>query len=241
MKHNLIVVSCFITLLTGGAIAQTGKAPPEIQHGTSETPPSRQYYCYSQQDYNSGSSGIKNTACKEAFEKAGNADWERARLFNNWNTYSQNLSNSQTPERPVDLVPDGKLCSAGKPEFDSINIRSDAWYAPELEVKDGRFQLSYRASQMHDPSRFRVFLTDQDNLTWNALKESPEVRSEGIPAAAGNTKGPGHYKLDVKMPDGYTRNGKALVFIMWERNEDPAHETFFSCSDVQLRTAKADM
>ncbi|AZE53000.1 hypothetical protein C4K03_0827 [Pseudomonas synxantha] len=208
------------------------KKTPEIRHGTSELPPSRQYFCYTQQDYGGGSGGIKNAACKKAYEEAGSENWQRERLFNFWNTYSKNLENSQTPDKPKDLVPDGKLCSAGIADYDSINIISDAWHTTDLEVKNGRVQLTYIASQMHEPSTFRVFLTDQNNLNWDSLKESPDVKVEGVPDK--NSSTPGHYYLDVKLPDGYSSDTKSILYIMWKRDERP-HETFFSCSDVMIK------
>ncbi|WP_081830125.1 lytic polysaccharide monooxygenase auxiliary activity family 9 protein [Pseudomonas simiae] len=208
------------------------KKTPEIRHGTSELPPSRQYYCYIQKDYGNGSDGIENAACKKAYEEAGSENWQRERLFNFWSAYSQNLESSQTPSKPKDLVPDGKLCSAGIADFDSINIISDAWYTTDLEVKEGRIKLSYIASQMHDPSTFRVFLTDQNNLRWDSLKESPEVKVEEVPDK--NKLDPGHYYLDVKLPDDYSSGAKSILYIMWERDERP-HETFFSCSDVIIK------
>lgn len=208
------------------------KKTPEIRHGTSELPPSRQYYCHIQKDYGNGSGGIKNAACKKAYEEAGSENWQRERLFNFWSAYSQNLENSQNPSKPKDLVPDGKLCSAGIADFDSINIISDAWHTTDLEVKEGRIKLSYIASQMHSPSTFRVFLTDQNNLKWDSLKESPEVKVEEVPDK--NKLDPGHYNLDVKLPDDYSSDAKSILYIMWKRDERP-HETFFSCSDVRIK------
>lgn len=244
MKYAKLALNCTFVLFCLCSSVQAAqnsgeKTSPEIRHGTSELPPSRQYYCYSQQDYNNGSGGIKNAACKEAYEKAGNENWERARLFDNWNAYSQNLASSQTPAKPKDLVPDGKLCSAGKVDFDSINIRSDAWHTTDLEVKEGRIQLVYIASQMHDPSKFRVFLTDQDNLKWDALKESPDVKVERVPDSKNGKAIPGRYHLDVQLPDGYVSDSKSILYIMWERNEDPARETFFSCSEVVIKNTRS--
>ncbi|AIB38804.1 hypothetical protein PS417_25145 [Pseudomonas simiae] len=85
---------------------------------------------------------------------------------------------------------------------------------------------------MHDPSTFRVFLTDQNNLRWDSLKESPEVKVEEVPDK--NKLDPGHYYLDVKLPDDYSSGAKSILYIMWERDERP-HETFFSCSDVIIK------
>ncbi|MNG76778.1 Chitin binding domain protein [compost metagenome] len=239
MKYSALTLGCILAFSSASMAAEnkTVEKVPETRHGTSESPPSRQYYCYTQKDYNNGSENIKNLACRAAFEAAGNADWERARLFDNWNAYSQNLSNGDVEK----LVPDEKLCSAGIANYDSINLPSADWNNTNLEVKNGRVTLDYVASQMHDPSVFRVFLSKPDfnpetsKLKWSDLQESQDVKSEGTPDSTKAT--PGHYKLDVKLPDGYTTDNKSIIYIMWERNDDPAHETFFSCSDVILKNA----
>jgi len=236
MKHSSLALSTVLVTCMG-LIGCTSDTPPpkspEIKHGTSEVPPSRQYYCKLQNDYNNGADNIKNAACRAAFIQAGNEDWERAGLFNNWNAYSMNLPDGTKPE---DVVPDGELCSAANPKFKSINITSDAWHTTPFEVKNGRIQLAYIASQMHDPSEFRVFLTDQHHLTWAALKEAPDVKAQPVPGTG--LKGPGHYYLDVQLPTGYITGSPQVIFIMWRRHEDPAGETFFSCSDVVLTDTK---
>lgn len=233
MKYTSLALSCI--LLSGIGLISCSRVTspptsPETKHGTSQVPPSRQYYCWAQQDFNNGSANIKNAACREAFTAAGNADWERAGLFNDWNAYSQNIPEGTKPE---DVAPDGKLCSAGQPRFDSINIKSDAWHTTNLDVKDGRVQLTYVASQMHDPSEFKVYLTDPDNLSWAALKQSRVIEVKPAP----DSKGAGTYYLDVELLPGYVTDSRSVIFIMWRRKESP-HETFFSCSDVVLTNAK---
>ncbi|MNP17509.1 Chitin binding domain protein [compost metagenome] len=87
---------------------------------------------------------------------------------------------------------------------------------------------------MHEPSQFQVYLADPDNLKWAALKQSPDVKVTLAPEA----KGPGQYYLDVQLPEGYVTGSRSVIFIMWQRHEDPARETFFSCSDVVLNATK---
>lgn len=237
MKYSTLALSGILLSAIGLISCTDVNTPPkspEIKHGTSQMPPSRQYYCWDQQDFSNGSANIKNAACREAFTAAGNADWERARLFNDWNAYSQNIPEGTRPE---DVAPDGKLCSAGQDRFNSINIKSAAWHTTKLDVTDGRVQLTYVASQMHDPSDFQVYLTDPDNISWAALKKSPEVKAKPNPDTP-STKGPGTYYLDVQLPAGYVTDGRSVIFIMWQRHEDPVRETFFSCSDVVLVNAK---
>jgi chitin-binding protein len=240
MKYSALTLGCMMMFsgFSSLSMAEDAKkvdAVPAPRHGTSEMPPSRQYYCYSQQDYGGGSGGIKNAACKAAYEAAGSENWERERLFNNWNAYSQNAPKDQWQTK----VPDEQLCSAGIENYKSINLPSADWYTTELEVKEGRVALDYKASQMHDPSEFTVYLSKPDfdpatsKLKWSDLQESPEVKFVGIPD--GTKAVPGHYKLDVKLPEGYTTGKKAIIYIAWARHEDPARETFFSCSDVILK------
>ncbi|MGX5026542.1 lytic polysaccharide monooxygenase [Enterobacter asburiae] len=240
MKYSALTIGCIVMFSGFSSIsmaedAKKVEAVPAPRHGTSEIPPSRQYYCYSQKDFGGGSGGIKNAACKAAYEAAGNENWERERLFNNWNTYSQNAPKDQWQTK----VPDEQLCSAGIENYKSINLPSAEWHATELDVKEGRVALDYKASQMHDPSEFTVYLSKPgfdsatSKLKWADLQEAPEVKFVGVPDDAKAV--PGHYKLDVKLPDGYTTDKKAIIYIAWARHEDPARETFFSCSDVILK------
>lgn len=240
MKYSALTLGCIMMFsgFSSLSMAEDAKkvdAVPAPRHGTSEMPPSRQYYCYSQQDFGSGSGGIKNAACKAAYEAAGNENWERERLFNEWRAYSQNAPEDQWQTK----VPDEQLCSAGIENFKSINLPSADWYTTELDVKNGRVALDYIASKMHDPSVFTVFISKPDfdpttsKLKWSDLQKSPEVKATGIPDETDPDKG--HYKLDVKLPEGYTTGKKAIIYIAWARHEDPARETFFSCSDVILK------
>lgn len=240
MKYSVLAFGCIAVLSSLSSLSMAeetkkseGASAP--RHGTANVPPSRQYYCYSQKDFGGGSGGIKNAACKAAYEAAGSENWQRERLFNNWNAYSQNAPKDQWQTK----VPDEQLCSAGIEDYKSINLPSADWYTTELEVKNGHVALDYIASKMHDPSEFSVYLSKPDfdpttsKLKWSDLQESPDVKSTGIPDETDPDKG--HYKLDVKLPEGYTTGKKAIIYIAWARHEDPARETFFSCSDVILK------
>ncbi|QCT21187.1 lytic polysaccharide monooxygenase [Jejubacter calystegiae] len=254
MKYSGLALSCLFALsgfssASMAAEKNAAEATPAPMHGSAENPVSRQYYCKLQNDFDNppDGSGIKNGACKQAYQNGDFENWQRPAAFNEWSAYSQNISSSTTPDKPIDLVPDGMLCSAGKTGvYEGINLPSAEWQTSELDVKDGRVQLVYKATQMHDPSKFRVFFSNASfdpttsRLKWGDLVESPEVKHEGTPDVANSTKHentPGHYALDVKLPDGYIVScKKSIVYIMWERN-DPARETFFSCSDVVLKDA----
>ncbi len=248
--YSGIAASGFLALscMSSYALAdsQNTASPIQPRHGTAETPPSRQYYCYLQQDYYNPAdgSGIKNEACKQAFQAGDFENWQRPKMFNDWNAYSQNL---QGTTHPSDKVPDGQLCSAGKTEFDGINLPSAHWSTTNMIVRNGRINVSYYASQMHDPSEFKVYLTKtsfdpaSQRLKWADLSEAPEVLVTSAPDAGKQQKNnvPGYYYLDVKLPEGYTTNKNAVLYIQWQRHEDPARETFFSCSDVNLQNMKA--
>lgn len=268
MKYSGLALSCLFAFsgfcsVSTAAEKKAENATPVPQHGSAENPVSRQYYCKLQGGFDNppDGSGIKNAACKQAYQNGDFEDWRRAAMFNEWAAYSQNLGSP--PKKPEEVIPDGKLCSAGKvvtegdktyEVYDGINLPSKDWHTSDLAVKDGRVVIKYKASQMHDPSTFRVFFSKagfdptQSRLNWADLAESPDVKKEGIPddpvnkkylnagkAIPSSVKVPGSYILNAQLPANYTvTDNNIIVYIAWERDEGP-HETFFSCSDVKLK------
>ncbi|UAW64952.2 lytic polysaccharide monooxygenase [Mycoavidus sp. HKI] len=212
-----------------GGMLQTASA-----QGAASSPIARQYKCYRDGGfyYPSDGSGIPNAACRAAFLAGDLPDWERPSLFTNWNTVSQNIPN---PEAIVELIPDGLLCAGGHSEKRGLDIPNSEWSKTSIIVsKDGRIMLRWDATQVHhDPSLWRVFITKESydpttsSLHWSDLEELI------INKVVLNSPGPGNasYDLDVTIPSG--RSGAAILYSYWQR-QDPAHETFFSCSDVTL-------
>lgn len=213
-------------------------------HGAMMQPIARQLYCKQQGgfDYPEDGSGIKNEACRAAFVYKQDTipRWERVQMFNEWPAYSQNMAGIQNPS---EKVPDGQLCSAGIAKFEGINEPGPDWFKSIVNVYGDTAIMTYDATQVHEPSEWKLYLSKPgfdaatQRLKWEDL-EPLEITKVNVPEESKQGVQPkyaGQYTLYVKIPEGYPRDKAAIIYTQWERN-DPAKETFFSCSDVKLRS-----
>ncbi|PWB35165.1 chitin-binding protein [Pseudomonas sp. SDI] len=240
MKRFKLAAACFFAVYGVMVVA----AAEEPRHGSTEFPMSRQLICKAQGGYeeNADGSKIPNAACKAAFLYGDLQPWERARMFNDWAAYSQNLEGG----KPEAKVPDGQLCSAGVPGFRGINEPSAAWTATTVPVTGGdNATLKFKASQAHEPSSWKVYVSKNSYdsatqlLTRSDLQElqvtSVELVMDGqvVDGKAALPRGPGQYTLVVKVPGEALSGKKAVLYVEWHRDEHP-NETFFACSDVMF-------
>ena len=82
-------------------------------HGTMETPVSRIYNCFLENPENP-----KSDACKAAVEQGG------TQALYDWNGVNQGNANDMHRE----IIPDGKLCSAGKELFKGMDLARNDWH-----------------------------------------------------------------------------------------------------------------
>lgn len=242
MKIFNIAAGCLFIAsgYAAAAMAEGGTSKTGIKplHGATQNPMARQLQCKNDGGFEwpDDGSGIPNAACKAAF--LYNADsipvWERKQMFNEWSAYSQNLAGTT---HPSEKVPDEQLCSAGIAKFRGINEPSAAWKVHTVSVKDGIATLTYSAAKVHEPSKWTIYLSKPgfdsatQRLKWADLLPLA-VDKVDVP-----TTDPGEYKIHVKVPsENYVQDKNSVLYVQWER-EDPAQETFFSCSDVLLTSA----
>jgi predicted carbohydrate-binding protein with CBM5 and CBM33 domain len=205
------------------------------KHGATLIPKARQVICENDGGYNypDDGSNIPNAACRAAFlfKQDSIPIWERRQMFVEWPAYSQNLGGSTSP---VDKVPDGHLCSAGVAKFEGIDQPHKDWHVSSITVRDGKATLFYDATKIHEPSKWIIYIAKPDfnptkeKLTWANLTPL-DITEVIVP--------PGHdsgvYQIEVEVPQDRVNNQHTLLYVQWERN-DPARETFFSCSDVSF-------
>ncbi|WP_261232181.1 lytic polysaccharide monooxygenase auxiliary activity family 9 protein [Serratia entomophila] len=148
-------------------------------------------------------------------------------------------------QHPSDKVPDGQLCSAGITKFEGIDQPHADWQVSSVAVKDGQATLYFDATQVHEPSKWTVslarpsFNAATDKLKWSELTPLEVTKVIVPPPAKGNhVKYAGVYQLEVKIPADRADGKQTLLYVQWER-EDPARETFFSCSDVKFNGLSA--
>ncbi|MET9764394.1 lytic polysaccharide monooxygenase [Streptomyces sp. NPDC006372] len=184
-------------------------ATPAAAHGSMGDPVSRVSQCYAE-----GPESPKSAACKAAVAAGGTQalyDWNGIRIGDAGGRHQQ-------------LIPDGKLCSAGNAEFKGLDLARADW--PATSVRGGSHTFKYRVTAPHKGT-FKVYITKPGYnpakpLAWKDLDLKNPVATSTDPAAEG-----GFYTFSGSLPK---RSGKHLLYAVWQRSDSP--EAFYSCSDV---------
>lgn len=203
---------------TAATVAAVGVAPlaltalaaaPAAAHGSMGDPVSRVSQCYAE-----GPESPKSDACKAAVAAGGTQalyDWNGIRI-------------GDAGGRHQELIPDGKLCSAGADAFKGLDLARADW--PATSVSSGSYTFKYRVTAPHKGT-FKVYITKEgydpaQPLGWGDLDLANPVATVTDPAASG-----GFYTFSGTLPN---RSGKQVLYAVWQRSDSP--EAFYSCSDV---------
>lgn len=234
MKTYFAPITAGLLLMMASSANAAGA---EVKHGTTLDPIARQTLCYNANDYNNppNGSGIRNAACRAAYQFGDKQDWERAAMFVERNAYSQVVPDHNHPEAKV---PDGLLCAAGHEKYRGMDLPSAEWQSQGLTINpDGIANIDFNASQIHEPSVWKIYLSNAtydssaSSLRWQDLVPLEVVSVDVVPS----TRAPGIYHIKVKIPaERYKNAGKAVIYIYWQRTDSGGNEGFFNCSDVTL-------
>ncbi|WP_030205184.1 lytic polysaccharide monooxygenase [Streptomyces sp. NRRL S-87] len=186
-------------------------AAPAAAHGSMTDPVSRVAACYAE-----GPEAPKSAACKAAVKASG------TQAFYDWNEV--NIANAAGHHKA--LIPDGKLCSAGRPKYRGLDLARADW--PASRMAAGKHTFRYRATAPHRGS-FALYITKagydpRKPLKWSDLESKPFAKVTD-PALSG-----GSYVFTGKVPQ---RSGRHLIYSIWQRSDSP--EAFYTCSDVVFR------
>jgi len=121
------------------------------------------------------------------------------------------------------LIPDGRLCSAGRAKYAAFDAPGGDW--PATPLQPGPTTFVYRAVAPHATLYYRFYLTregwdDRRALRWDDLELIHD--SGRRPASARET-------FDVDVP---ARTGHHVLYLVWQRSDSP--EAFYSCADVRF-------
>ncbi len=150
----------------------------------------------------------------------GVADWDNIRV-------------ADVDGRDRQLIPDGKLCSAGLEEFESLDVPDPD--GPATKVSSGAdFTFEYRETIPHKGT-FRLYATKNgydpsEPLSWSDLDAKPFLTATD-PVSRNRS-----YSLDGKLPSGKT--GRHVIYTIWQNSSTP--DTYYSCSDVDFARAKSE-
>ncbi|CAM5563095.1 lytic polysaccharide monooxygenase auxiliary activity family 9 protein [Streptomyces narbonensis] len=177
-------------------------------HGSMTDLVSRVSACYAE-----GPEAPRSEACKAAVAASG------TQAFYDWNAV--NIANAAGKHR--ELIPDGKLCSAGNDKYRGLDLARSDWPASRLE--SGAHTFRYKGTAPHRGS-FELYVTKDGYdpskpLTWADLGAKPfatvtDPRMEN-----------GDYVFEGTVPK---KTGRHLIYSIWQRSDSP--EAFYTCSDV---------
>ncbi|MEU8389833.1 lytic polysaccharide monooxygenase [Micromonospora sp. NPDC048842] len=189
-------------------------ATPAAAHGAPTDPISRAAACGPEGRY------AATSACRAAV-KAGAAvrEWDNVRV-------------STVNGRDRERIPDGELCSGGLSAYRGLDLPRTDWPSTTLTT-GATFTFRYRTTIEHRGT-FRLYVTTPDydprkKLTWANLESRPFLTLTDPPVRAGA------YQLAGRLPAG--RSGRHLIYTIWQNSNTP--DTYYSCSDVVFRSAKA--
>ena len=177
-------------------------------HGSMLSPLSRIYGCRLENPESPTSA-----ACKAAIALGG------TQAAYDWNEV--NLPNAAGHHR--DLIPDGKLCSAGRDKYKGFDLPRADWPASNLP-SNASFTFTFKATAPHRGG-FELYVTRNgynptQPLKWADLERFTTVTDPQLVNGA--------YQIPARTPSGKT--GRHLIYAIWQRSDSP--EAFYSCSDV---------
>ncbi|WP_455358127.1 lytic polysaccharide monooxygenase auxiliary activity family 9 protein [Streptomyces sp. SYSU K21746] len=202
---------------TATGIAALGFAPlalaglaagPAAAHGSMTDPVSRVSACFAE-----GPESPKSAACKAAVAASG------AQAFYDWNEV--NIANAAGSHKS--LIPDGKLCSAGRDKYKGLDLPRADW--PSSKLSSGAHTFRYKATAPHKGS-FELYVTKDGYDPSKPLKWS-DLESQPFAKATNPKLENGAYVFDGTVP---AKSGRHLIYSIWQRSDSP--EAFYTCSDV---------
>jgi chitin-binding protein len=183
-------------------------AGPAAAHGSLTDPAGRVAACHAE-----GPENPRSAACKALVAAGGTQplyDWNEVNI-------------GDTAGRHREIIPDGKLCSAGRDKYRGLDLPRADW--PATPVSAGERTFRYRATAPHRGS-FELYITREgydptQPLTWSDLE--PEPFAEVTDPVLRD----GSHVFSGTVPQ---RSGRHLVYGVWQRSDSP--EAFCTCSDV---------
>ncbi|MFE2187673.1 lytic polysaccharide monooxygenase [Streptomyces sp. NPDC059455] len=183
-------------------------ADPASAHGSMTDPVSRVSACFAE-----GPESPDSAACKAAVQAGG------TQALYDWNE----VNIPDAAGRHKEIIPDGKLCSAGRDKYKGLDLPRADW--PATAMTAGEHTFAYRATAPHRGS-FELYITKDGYdptkpLTWADLEAEPFAK------VTDPTLRDGSYVFSGKVPG---KSGRHLIYSVWQRSDSP--EAFYTCSDV---------
>lgn len=244
IRHNLIRgrsqwSALALGLMVGAAILPMRDAQA---HGAVAKPIARQYQCFIDRGYDDPDNiAIPRADCRAAYNAVSQ---EGHYPFQQWNEVAANPRNQGQDMADVkQAVPDGLLCAGGDPRKRGLDQVVTPWAPHKAQLdSQGRLEVRWDLTQPHNPAVLRVFLSKASYdgsraLRWEDLEE---VYNAPAPAPEpSNPPGKPHPTYTIKVPIPAGREGRAVLYNYWQR-QDAGNEGFFNCSDIDIDRSGGD-
>ena len=181
-------------------------------HGSMEIPVSRVYNCFLE-----GPENPQSEACKAAVREGG------TQALYDWNGV-----NRLADGRHREVIPDGKLCSAGKESHKGLDLARADWLTTTISPnQNGNFEFVFLATAPHSTDYFEFYVSKDDYdptqpLRWDDLEDTPFCTINEVVLENGR------YRMNCPLP--LDKTGGHVIYCIWQRDDSP--EAFYSCSDV---------
>lgn len=195
-------------LAGAGAGTVLAGTSPVLAHGAPESPISRVAACGPE-----GGQAARSAACRAAVAAGVETrQWDNVRV-------------AGVRGRDRELIPDGRLCSAGIDRYRGLDLGRADWPVTRL-APGAEHTFGYRATIPHR-GQFRMYVTADGYdptraLRWSDLEPEPFLTVTDPPLRAGAYRFPGG------LPAG--KQGRHLIYTVWQNSDTP--DTYYSCSDV---------
>ncbi|MFI9201124.1 lytic polysaccharide monooxygenase [Streptomyces sp. NPDC053048] len=211
IRRTTARVAARLSVLGVAPLALTAlTAAPAGAHGSLTDPVSRVSACFAE-----GPEHPRSAACKAMVAAGG------TQPLYDWNEV--NIGDAAGRHRRI--IPDGKLCSAGRAKYKGLDLPRADW--PGSKLAPGKHTFRYRATAPHRGT-FELYITKpgydpRKPLKWADLEAKPFAK------VTDPTLRQGSYVFDGTVPK---RSGRHLVYSVWQRSDSP--EAFYTCSDVDF-------
>jgi chitin-binding protein len=205
-----VAVASAAAVLTVTSAALLGlPARPASAHGTLSDPPSRVYVCK-----NEGPENPRSAACRAAVAAGG------TQAFYDWNE----VSLLDAGGRHREIIPDGRLCSAGREKYRGLDLARADW--PAKRISAGQLTVTYHATAPHANSNFEFYIT---RAGWSPTQ--PLRWSDLVHLRTFTNQNPTTFTTwTLPIP---SRTGRHLIYSIWQRVVG-SQEAFYTCSDVDF-------
>ncbi|MFF3487019.1 lytic polysaccharide monooxygenase [Streptomyces sp. NPDC002701] len=183
-------------------------AAPAAAHGSMTDPVSRVAGCFAE-----GPENPRSAACKAAVAASG------TQALYDWN--GVNIANAAGKSK--EIIPDGKLCSAGNDKYRGLDLARADW--PASRLTSGNRTFRYKGTAPHKGS-FELYVTKDGYDPTKPLKWS-DLESKPFAKVTDPRLENGDYVFSGVVP---VKSGRHLIYSIWQRSDSP--EAFYTCSDV---------